>query len=67
MNRPSKDAKRHSIYVVKSVNNAAGRYIGETDDLVVLQVGDTVRGFPWKEVDPVQVKETGPPAIAPSA
>ena len=54
----TKTEKRHGIYVVKSLNSAAGRYIGETDDLVVLQVGDTVRGYPWEDVVPVQVKET---------
>lgn len=58
MNRPKRDEKRPAFYLVTSHNYVAGRYIGETDERVVLDIGTGVRGFTWSEVEPVEMRET---------
>lgn len=58
MNRPKKDEPRSTFYLVRTHNHVAGRYVGETDDRVVLDIGAGVRGFEWREVETVEIRET---------
>jgi fructose 1,6-bisphosphatase len=53
VNRPKKDEARATAYLVETAGYIAGSYVGETDTHVVLRVGDTIKGFPWREVTPV--------------
>lgn len=61
MNRPAKDKPRATIYLVTTAGHAAGRYVGETATHVVLNMGETVRGFLWKDVESVEFHETDAP------
>lgn len=59
MRKPKEEEERAPLYLVKPRQGewfgVAGLYIGETDSHVVIRIGDSIKGFPWQDVDPIAV------------